>query len=819
VSGLTCLGKRLERCVRTRLLGSVCALAFVYPFVTTGLVLHPSPAHAQDVSNVLGSQQLEGDEQLLLESDDLVFDNDRGVVIARGNVQIGFGELSLIANEVEYDQRSGRLIAKGNVEIIEPNGNRIFAQEIDVTDDFRDGFISALNVTTPEQVRIAAESADRRDGQVTAFNNGVYTACKPCRDNPEKPPFWQIRAKKVVINNRTKTVEYEDASFEFFGRPVARLRRFSHADPSIKRKSGFLFPQTSESEELGFGTRIGYFFNLAPSYDLTAYGTYYTEQGFLGELEWRQRLANGSYTVRYAGIDQQESDEFTANTVDAVEDNRNAVMTSGLFDINERWQVGWNALFQTDNNFARTYELEGYDDRDIVNELYLTGIGEKNYFDLRAQDFLVQSRTLDFNSFIPGDQNFDDQQATVLPVLDYNVVSGDEFQTGQISLDVNVTSVDRDTFQIVNFSDPDAGVGIASLLTPSVADDERFTGLEGQTTRASAELEWKGSNITSGGIVLTGSASIRGDVISRNNDNLGTELNPLTSNDTLYRAMPAGMLELRYPQIAQTGETVHIFEPIAQIIVRPDEEEIGEFANEDAQSLVFDTSNLFRRNKFSGYDRIEGGTRANVGFRYSASFINGSTLTAVAGQSYQIAGENSFETGDLVNVGLESGLESDVSDFVASLQLDTKQGFGAGLAVRLDEDDLDLNRVETSLKYRNEDLRLSARYAFTEAQPLYRFDRDRNEVSSSASVRLTENWRVFGGITYEFEESDIISDKLGLEYLNDCFVFSVAYRNIDDDFSGRAKERRIDFSVGLRTIGNFNRTLDVSSLTGGDSDF
>ena len=41
--------------------------------------------------------------------------------------------------------------------------------------------------------------------------------------------------------------------------------------------------------------------------------------------------------------------------------------------------------------------------------------------------------------------------------------------------------------------------------------------------------------------------------------------------------------------------------------------------NEDAQSFVFDTTNLFDRDKFSGYDRIEGGTRANLGVRYTGA--------------------------------------------------------------------------------------------------------------------------------------------------------------------------------------------------------
>ena len=65
-----------------------------------------------------------------------------------------------------------------------------------------------------------------------------------------------------------------------------------------------------------------------------------------------------------------------------------------------------------------------------------------------------------------------------------------------------------------------------------------------------------------------------------------------------------------------------MLEPMAQIFARPDEgyaTTLG-IPNEDAQSLVFDASSLFDRDKFSGYDRIEGGTRANLGVRYTGTF-------------------------------------------------------------------------------------------------------------------------------------------------------------------------------------------------------
>ncbi len=64
--------------------------------------------------------------------------------------------------------------------------------------------------------------------------------------------------------------------------------------------------------------------------------------------------------------------------------------------------------------------------------------------------------------------------------------------------------------------------------------------------------------------------------------------------------------------------------------------------DEDAKSLVFDDTLLFDIDKFSGYDRFETGTRANVGVQYTFQANNGLYARAVFGQSFHLAGENAF---------------------------------------------------------------------------------------------------------------------------------------------------------------------------------
>src|SRR5690606_38280101 len=130
------------------------------------------------------------------------------------------------------------------------------------------------------------------------------------------------------------------------------------------------------------------------------------------------------------------------------------------------------------------------------------------------------------------------------------------------------------------------------------------------------------------------------------------------------------------------------------VIVRPNETHIGDLPNEDAQSLVFDDSNLFAIDKFSGWDRVEGGTRANVGIQYTAQVNGAGFFSALFGQSYQLFGQNSFAQADTVNTGLESGLDQRVSDYVARLSFQPNRTYKLSSRFRFDEETFEVRRLE-----------------------------------------------------------------------------------------------------------------------------
>ena len=121
---------------------------------------------------------------------------------------------------------------------------------------------------------------------------------------------------------------------------------------------------------------------------------------------------------------------------------------------------------------------------------------------------------------------------------------------------------------------------------------------------------------------------------------------------------------------------------------------VGLFPNEDAQSLIFDDSNLFKVNKFSGWDRVEGGSRANVGVQYTAQFNRGGNVNFLFGQSYQLFGQNSFALGGTTNTGLDSGLDTARSDYVARASYQPNSTLTFTSRFRVAETDFTLQRTE-----------------------------------------------------------------------------------------------------------------------------
>lgn len=751
---------------------AVCAMAPAAPLV-----------HAQSLSDSASvAGNVPDDAKLLLAANELVYDRDAERVVANGAVQINYAGYQMVARQVVYDQKTGRVTAAGNIELVEPTGNRIYADSLDVTDNFSDGFLRALRMESTDNTRLVAESAERVGGTQMILHKGVYTACLPCAENPSRPPLWQVKAERVVQDGTKKTVRLEKARFELFGKSLVTLPFIEVPDNTVKRKSGFLFPQFRSAENVGVGISVPYYIAIAPDRDATVTTTGFSSQGALVEVELRQRFEKGQANLRFAGINQMDSEAFTAGTSDAARDTRGLVASKGEFTINPRWTFGWDVMLQSDNNFARTYGVEGLNSSTHTNVVYLTGVGERNFFDMRGYYFDVQDADLNNTS--------EKKQATVLPVIDYSYYAPELVAGGQLSGTLNFTSLSRFSSEFADMN-RDGSFDV-------------YRGLKGHMNRLTSELEWERTFDGPGGLQITPLLAARGDVYGLAMDAPGNYTGGYTSNDAPGRYMLTAGIEARYPWLITTANSSHIIEPIAQIFARNNENLAGQLPNEDAQSLVFDASNLFSRNKFSGFDRVEGGTRANVGMRYTGSFDNGIGVRAVLGQSYHLAGLNSYATDDLLAVGTRSGLETDVSDYVASAGFELPIGLSLSAGVRLDEKSLDVRRTDLNATYAQDRFETSLTFTQVDARPEYSFRNDNQTITSSTTVKVTENWSVFGSLNYDIDADKFNRRSVGLSYADECTVFSIAYSDKYDPNASTANDWTIGGRLVFRTLGEIN---------------
>jgi LPS-assembly protein len=762
-------------------------------------LLAPEPAAAQ-VSSLLHFPPRQtqpkaptqpSDSPMLVQADEMKYDYTNDTVSALGNVQIYYRGSSIEADEVTYDQKTKRLRAKGNARLTEPNGRITYGQYIDLTDEYRDGFVDSLRLETIDDTRMAASRADRDKGTYTVMQNGVYTACEPCKDDPKKPPLWQVQAARIVHDDSEKMLYFEDARIEFFGMPLMYLPFTSMPDPSVKRKSGFLFPLITETTQYGLGVQLSYFWALAPDYDLTFSTTVTTKEGELFQAAWRQRLADGTYTVKMAGIFQQDPGYFAQRdgagspTADLF---RGAIQTAGQFSLTNQWVWGWTGLLVTDTQFLYDYELTQFTSSfdpfrtgiaaEGISQLYLTGASQSSYFDIRSIYYYGFSGA-DVQAQIP----------IIHPVLDYTSVLPQPVLGGEFSYKFNLTSLTRQQAEFDAVTQNAANQmlcasGNSAVLTPANC---LLRGIAGTYTRASAEVDWRRTFVTDNGQMITPFASLRGDLAQldvSNQAGISNYIGPGSSEPA--RFMPAVGVEYRYPFVDVESWGTQTIEPIAQLILRPNETEIGKFPNEDAQSVVFSDANLFSIDKFSGWDRVEGGGRVNAGLQYTAQFNKAGSVNVMFGQSYQIYGLNSYAATDLINTGLESGLDKAVSDYVGRITYQPNQTFSFTARGRFSSGGYDPGTGQNVAAFTPERLEFEGRANFDRwtlqllygdyaPQPDIGFLTARQEILAGASVKLTQNWVLLGSIRYDLAVHQFDTTRVGVGYVDDCLLLALNY--------------------------------------------
>ena len=526
------------------------------------------------------------DIPVLLRADTMKYDRELGIVTASGNVEVSQEDRVLLADTVSYNQREDILTASGNITILEPTGEVLFAEHLELTGDLKDGIIEDLRLLLSDSARVAAAGGRRSAGNLLVMRNAVYSPCNLCQEDPTRPPLWQLKAIKVVHDKRTKNIEYKDAWLEFAGVPVAYTPYLSQPDPSVKRRTGFLAPSFGSSSDLGFVLRTPYFVDIAPNMDATVSPILTTKGGGGAAGEYRHRLMDG------------EIDSSGSVVVDSEDEVRGHLFSEGRFHIDDTWRGGFDIERATDDTYLRRYEFSG--ERTLTSRLFAEGYRHRNYFAANAYAFQGLREDDD-----PG------QTPLVMPMIDFNHVGEADRYGGRTSLDANLLALSR-----------------------AEGTDSR---------RLSLEAGWRLPHVDSSGAIFELSSSLRGDLYHVNGldrDEPQGRFSGITG-----RLVPRAALEGRFPVSRQQGTISQVIEPVVQFVVSPFGGNPNDVPNEDSRDFEFDDTNLFTANRFVGFDRVEGGPRVNYGVKWGVFGGTHGSTTLVIGQSYRFKTDDTFEQG------------------------------------------------------------------------------------------------------------------------------------------------------------------------------
>lgn len=675
---------------------------------------------------------------VLFRADRVQHDRELGVIVATGNVEINQGDRTLLADSVTYNQRADRVTASGNVSMLEPSGEVLFAEYVELSGDLKNGTMSAIRIRMIDDALIAAASGTRTDGVRTELRKVVYSPCQLCEEDPERAPMWQLKAYRVVHDQTAHDIEYEDAFLEFLGVPVAYTPYLSHPDPTVKRRSGILPPVYGSNSELGLLIRTPYYQVISPHEDVTIIPTFTGNEGMVFGGEYRNRFVGGLF--------EGEGSVTRASAPAGDADVRGHLDAKLRYDIDDTWRTGLLPSFASDDTYLRRY---GYNSPEtLTSRAFVEGFRGRNF--AAANAYYFQGLRADDTS---------GQSPIIHPLADYNFVGEPGWAGSRWSFDANILALTRtegtDTRRI-SFK-----TGWELPYTSSI----------GEVYRVHAGLQTDGYWVSEAAVANQPGA---------------------TQDGTTGRAFPQFGVDWRYPFVRSGESSSQFIEPVLGFVVAPNVGQDDLIPNEDSRDFELDDTNIFALSRFTGLDRVEGGQRAYYGLNVGHYGAGAQSASAFLGQSIRRRRDSTFGSG--------SGLDDTLSDIVGRVRISPASFLNLLYRFRVDKDGLEPRRNEVTGFIGPRALQLTTTYTFIDRNTESQFDA-REQISTSLQARFSEGWSALASTVRDIEQDRTLNYRFRATYADDCIGFQAEFlRTFTEDRDVKPSDTVL-FRVVLRTLG------------------
>ena len=707
-----------------------------------------------------------GGEDVLFEADKLIHNQQDGYVEAIGNAQFSWRDYLLSADRARFYENTNIVEAWGHSIFIAPGNTIYFAQKIRLAEDWKQGELSNLAIIFEDESRLTARSAKRNISPDFGLRNemrqALYSPCKVCQDKPAYP-LWQLKAGRIVHHEETKTLYYNNIFLEIFGVPVFYLPFFTHPDPSVKRKTGFLIPSIKNSSTRGTEFQLPFYVNISPQISAKITPTITTKQGAVLQADWDHILSTGAYHIQTSaaqayGKNQQErpgGDKFGGH-----------FFSDGTFSLgqNARWQYG--VQLASDDEYLQFF--------DISNTDTLTSNLSAEW---KNDTHLISATNYVFRTL--RERSSDEPTTLVLPFIKYEAQPPQEIFGGHFGFATSLLSILRDHTQQ-------------------------------DVTRFSLNADWQDELIGPFGSVFNFYGYARYDIYSRRcNSFPGTLLDEVCEkrDQTLTRILPLAMLDWRWPFFHQSWLAYQIFEPAVQLIYAPYRSASKIFPNEDSRDFEFSAGNIFSAQRFSGIDRWEAGPRMNVQFQWTAYLNDSYSLSLLLGQVFRLKDSRDFyEQEQDEQENQFGGLSNKSSDIVSQLALSTAKYGTLTQRARFDRKKFSIRLYDADFDFALGPVGLFVGYAQRNTGSE---EDDRKQIHAGAALRFGQNWRAYGDIRRNLATKRSITNRFGLIYRDECFGLDLSFQQRFTT-NGSVKP---DLIIGLRL--SFKNLGDIGISSGG----
>ncbi|MDC0419336.1 hypothetical protein OAM11_01830 [Candidatus Pelagibacter sp.] len=309
---------------------------------------------------------------------EFLFDLKKNKFLGKKIKFIDYQQNKYFLNEVMINANNDKLYGK-EIKFLDNQQNKYFLNEVMINTkndnlygkDLNIDFNKSLFGNSDNDPRLKAKSVKIKD-QTSFLKKGIFTSCS--KDN-DCPP-WSMYAEEIEHNKIDQTIKYKNAWLKIYDRPVVYFPRFSHPDPTVKRKSGFLPPTFSSSKNIGSSVTIPYFHVLSQNKDMTLKPKLFLNNEIVLQNEYRQENKNSSHIADFSIA---SSDFLSSKNT-----TKSHFFSNSKFELSNNFfnqsNIELNLESVTNDEYLKVYKIEG-DQIDVdTNTLhsYLSFDTEKN---------------------------------------------------------------------------------------------------------------------------------------------------------------------------------------------------------------------------------------------------------------------------------------------------------------------------------------------------------------------------------------------------------------------------------------------------------